>query len=87
MLLPHNAILGLPVETKSGAPLGKIIGFLLDPDTHVVVQYEVGRGVFHTRKTALLVHREQVIDITPKKMIVEDGERAAGAPVLSPQGA
>lgn len=67
-------LLGLPVFTRSGAALGKLMDVELDVEAHLVMSY-------HVRTSQLLpgflskqivVGREQVVSITAEKIIVED---------------
>lgn len=85
MTLQGKHLLGLPVETQSGQPLGKIQNFSLDPSSHTILQYEVRRhGILKDLLpvTTLLIHASQVVSITEEKMVVEDlaarGEREPG---------
>lgn len=68
-MLHHKELLHLSVFTKSGEPIGKIVGFVFDEESQSIVQYEVRR---HVIGKVLLVHRMQVLSITSEKMIVED---------------
>jgi sporulation protein YlmC with PRC-barrel domain len=61
----------LPVETLTGKKLGHVIGLVIDPETHDVVQYEVKQGLGFSRH-ALLIGASQVISISVEKMTVED---------------
>lgn len=73
MLLEHKQIIGLAVATKSGEHLGKIAGFNLDSESQTVYQYQVGpSGLSKLFAKELLIHRDQVISIDDKKMIVDD---------------
>ena len=72
-LSPHQ-VLGLPVETKSGTRLGIIVDFEIDSDQQVVARYMV-KPAFVPRVLAreLIIGASQVVSITNKKMVVEDG--------------
>lgn len=70
MPLSSHTLLGLPVETRSGTPLGKVVGFTLDEASQSILSYEVKRG--RIMSDHLLVHRGQVLSLTEEKMTVED---------------
>lgn len=72
--LHSNKLLGIPVETQSGQLLGKVQGFLLEPGSHTIEQYEVKKNSILPEffGKALLISIAQVISLTEEKMIVED---------------
>lgn len=70
MSLNSHTLLGLPVETRSGAPLGRVSGFTLDEASQSILSYEVKRG--RILGDHLLVHRGQVLSLTEEKMVTED---------------
>lgn len=73
MLLEYKQIIGLPVETKSGERLGKVAGFSLESDSQAVHQYQVGSlGLGKLFAKDLLIHRDQVISLDDKKVLVDD---------------
>lgn len=74
MTIDAKTLLGLPVETESGQPLGKVHSFELDPISHTIIQYEVRpHGIMKEILTNdLLIHQSQVIGITKTKMVVDD---------------
>ena len=71
-----NTIIGLPVETRSGTPLGKIVGVDIDPVMHTVTQYHISSSTFVkkiiTDTKDVLVHPTQVISLSSTRMIVVD---------------
>ncbi len=71
MRMAWDQLKNLPVSTQSGAPLGHVAGFVFDPESHAIVQYEVRHGSPLSRKT-LLVATSQVVGITAERMTVED---------------
>ncbi len=80
--LNKKQLLDLPVYTKSGQHLGKVVDFLLDSATHQIVQYTVrGSDLLATLlpHRELLVSEKQVISVSEEKMVVED----TVTPVLS----
>lgn len=74
MLIKLDKLIGLPVETRSGQVLGKVVEVHISIETQEVEQYEVQpslmKGLLGRRK---LIHRRQVISITQDKIVVEDG--------------
>ena len=78
-ILDDKTLLRLPVETKSGAALGRVAGFEFDVETHAIVRYRVRpRGLAAGMlKKPLLVAREQVLSITAEKMVVDDNVEKA----------
>lgn len=78
-ILDHKTLLRLPVETKSGAALGRVAGFEFDVETHGIVRYRVRpRGLAAGMlKKPLLVAREQVLSIDDEKMVVDDNVEKA----------
>ncbi|OGY91081.1 MAG: hypothetical protein A3H70_04280 [Candidatus Komeilibacteria bacterium RIFCSPLOWO2_02_FULL_48_11] len=73
MLLEHKQIIGLPVATKSGERLGKVASFNLESGSQTVHQYQVGSlGLGKLFAKDLIIHRDQVVSIDDKKMLVDD---------------
>ncbi len=76
---------GIPVVTKkSGEKLGKLGGFILNVETHVVEQYVVSKSRLLSALLPddLLIHHSQVVSIDAEKMVVEDAavhDRVAAA--------
>ena len=71
----HKQLLSsLFVETQSGKQIGVVVGFDLDIDTQSIMVYHVKpksvlRGLFNNE---LIVSRDQVIELTPTRLLVED---------------
>ncbi len=71
--MEHEQLIGLPVRTQSGDEVGKVEGFIIQLDGQHIHQYQVKPyGLVHLFDTELLVHRDSVLSITEKEMIVED---------------
>ncbi|MBI2098857.1 PRC-barrel domain-containing protein [Candidatus Uhrbacteria bacterium] len=68
MLIPFRDLKKLPVYTRSGIFLGKIVGFELEAEAHLVRVYFVRKIL----GPELAISREQVVSITAEKMTVED---------------
>lgn len=78
-MLDEKSLLKLPVETKSGTPLGRVSGFEFDPGTQMLVRYRVRPKGLSSRilKSPLLISREQVVEVTDRKMVVDDNVEKA----------
>ena len=74
MILTNDQLIGLKVVTKSGQVLGKIKDFEFDSDNFKIVKYIVSSSDLVKKITAqnLIITFDQVIEITVKKMIVDD---------------
>jgi sporulation protein YlmC with PRC-barrel domain len=70
MLVSLKKLIGLTAYTQSGSRLGKISAVHLDTDNHMVREYLIRASIFNSR--VFLVKPIQVLEITDKKMIVED---------------
>jgi sporulation protein YlmC with PRC-barrel domain len=67
MLIP---IIKLPVYTKQGIYLGKVVNVEIDGDSLFLVRYNVKSSIIFGN--ILFIHHSQVLEITKKKMIVSD---------------
>lgn len=69
----------VPVETKNGIVLGKLSGYVMDGESHRVVQYVVKKAhsLAKILPSELLVHSDQVISIASDKIIVDDAVKTA----------
>ena len=73
MLINLKQLIGLPVITRSQQPVGKIIGLILNNESHAVQQYVVkATGLAHLFTHELLVSPEQVISLDANKIVIED---------------
>jgi sporulation protein YlmC with PRC-barrel domain len=85
MRLRDDDLIGLRVETTAGEHVGRVIGFVMDTDGGMIVQYRVRPpGLLAALLPGireLLIHSSQVVSIDTQRMIVESGqtsERAGG---------
>lgn len=81
MRLTLHELHNLPVVTRSGQPLGRIVDVDFDADQQRIQTYYVCSrtlipGLFEQK---LLIDRRQVINLTRERLIVED---AAGADLV-----
>lgn len=81
MIIPWENLNNLPVETRSGQGVGRVIGCDVETELSVVKNYRVkSRGIIKgLLANELIISREQVISITKEKMVVEDAVIAARA--------
>lgn len=76
-----SQLAGVPVYTRSGRHLGRLVGFVVESDTHEVIQYAVKKsGTFELLlPKEFLVNRSQVISVSEEKMVVDDATVAEKA--------
>ncbi|MDO8622244.1 MAG: PRC-barrel domain-containing protein [bacterium] len=97
MHLRDDELIGLRVESTSGRRVGKLVGFVLDCESGIVVQYRVRPAGLLTSLVPgireLLIGRSQVVSIDAHRMLVQDsatsdvgrGQRKRPVPSMSPQ--
>ncbi len=91
MKLTNKQLLGLTVVTQSGQVVGQVVGFELDNESHLLVNYYVSGSPWVTRLVgingkALIIARTQVISMDAERMVVYDNvvsEKKAGAAALA----
>lgn len=85
MQLSNQQILRVPVETKSGYRLGVVASFEIDAEQQIIARYVV-RPALVPRVLAreLIISAAQVVSLTNKKMVVEDGVMPARVAEASP---
>jgi sporulation protein YlmC with PRC-barrel domain len=78
-LMDEKTLMKLPVYTKSGIHLGKLIGFEFEADAQTIVRYRARPKGISARIVGgfLLIAREQVISISEERMTVEDNVEKA----------
>ncbi len=87
MRILHSALKKLRVETVLGTYLGRVRDIELDAESHLVVRYLVKKWA---NSTEYLIHRNQIVRIEEKRMVVEDAviprptEILANEPLLVP---
>lgn len=73
MLIKHKQLIGLLVETQSGEKLGRVDGFNLETDSHLIFQYLVKpAGLSKIFSHELVISQAQVISLSEEKMVVDD---------------
>lgn len=73
MVLLLSKIKNFPVFTKSNLRLGNVVDVEIEVESQTILRYVVQRGQILGRlQEPLLVHRNQVVEITSEKIIVED---------------
>lgn len=85
MRLSDQQLIGLPVVTVSGDPIGKVVGFELDVDQHTMVTYLVSAAPLVTRLvgrsvTTLHINPSQVVGFDLEQMTVADNAVHSTAP-------
>jgi sporulation protein YlmC with PRC-barrel domain len=76
-----SQLVGVPVHTQSGRHVGRLIGFIVESDTHEIIQYAVKKSgtIELLIPKELLVNRSQVVSLSEEKMVVEDAAIAEKA--------
>ena len=74
MKISSEKLTGLIVETQSVQKIGRVESFNIDIDSQSILEYKIKPSnlVEGLIKGDLIISRGQVIDITDKKMIVDD---------------
>jgi len=76
-------LLNMPVETQTKEKIGKVADYATEVETMFVQKLYVSRSVFKSLTTGQLsVDRSQIIEITPRRIIIQDplqGKPAAAA--------
>lgn len=69
-----SQLVGVPVYAEAGGHLGRLVGFVIDADTHEIIQYAVRKSgaIEKLLPKELLVHRNQVVSVSEEKMVVRD---------------
>lgn len=70
MQINLRAVVGLPVVTKSGQKIGRVLDVVLNTDTHAVASYNVRERMFG--KEQYVIKPVQVLEIRADGLIVED---------------
>jgi sporulation protein YlmC with PRC-barrel domain len=66
-------IVGKNVETASASKVGKVTDYAFDDSSMFIVKLFVNKPLFKSFNSgSLTVHRDQIINITPTKVIIED---------------
>ena len=69
------SLIGLKVETKKGSKLGKIIDFVVDTETFMVLQLIVKRPLAKALlDPELTIPRKEIVEVNDYKIIVKDEE-------------
>ncbi len=86
MIMKARQLRNLPVETRSGQHLGRLVDVELDVETQTIVTFIVrpGRLAQQLTRSELRIHRSQVVSLSPERLVVED---AAGQAASEPRRA
>lgn len=72
-------LIGISVVDKSGKKIGKVTDYSFTPDTFVIQQLFVQPGVLQSLiDGSRVIHRKQIIDVTPKQIVVDTLEIKSG---------
>jgi len=74
MKINNQQLIGIPVVTQSGNKLGDVEGFNVDIESQSILEYKIRPSnlVKELMVGDFIIPRGQVVDITPKKIIVGD---------------
>lgn len=66
-------LIGKPVQTLSGEKLGKVNDYALEDSSLIIIKLYVSKSIVRSFSgMGLTVDRNQIIEITPSKIIIED---------------
>ena len=66
-------LISKPVETESGAKVGTVSRFALDPKSFMIMQLYVTQPMtLNFNNAEVLIHRDQIVNVTDKKVVVQD---------------
>jgi len=74
MKINNKQLKNLSVQTESGQELGTLESFNIDVESQSILEYHIKPSSLVEKliQGALTIPRGQIIDITPKKIIVKD---------------
>lgn len=72
-------LIGKPVVTKKHRRVGKVTDFALDSETLYVQKIYVGQSILKKLGGTLSVDRNQVIEVTDKKIVIKDPQQPVRA--------
>lgn len=74
MRITAHTLKNLPVETRDGHGIGRLSDFEMDPSSHLITTYLIRPStlVRPLTRSYLRIDRSQVVEITDKKMVVDD---------------
>ena len=66
-------LIGKNVETASASKVGKVTDYAFDDSSMFIIKLFVSKPLFKSLNgSSLTVHRDQIVNITPNKIIIED---------------
>jgi len=85
-ILAHNfELLGKPVVTVNKSKVGKVTDYAIDAETMYVQKVYVGRSVFKSLSMgSLSVDRSQIVEITNRRIIIQEPQQGIPASVATP---
>lgn len=77
--------IGMQVVTESGTKVGKVSDFATDIDSMYIIKLYVNQSIIKSfAGGSLIVERTQIIEITPRKIVVDDLLLTAGVKATAP---
>lgn len=65
-------LIGKPVETEDGDKLGKVINFVFDSTTWLIMKIHVKQSIVRNMGTSeLIIHRRQVVKVSDARIVVK----------------
>jgi len=66
-------LIGKNVETASGSKVGKVIDYAFDDNNFMIIKLFVSKPIYKSLNgNSLVVLRDQIINVTPRNIIIED---------------
>jgi sporulation protein YlmC with PRC-barrel domain len=77
-------LVGKPTITNNGRKLGKVSDFATDTSSFFIKKLYINQPIYRTLNGGQLsLDRTQIVEITPKQIVVRDVEEKAGSPVAA----
>lgn len=77
-------LIGKPTMTNNGRKLGKVSDFATDMTSFFIKKLYVNQPVYRTISGGQLnIDRTQIVEITPKQIVVRDVDQKVGSPVAA----
>lgn len=78
------SLFGKKVKTKKGSHLGKVIDFIIDTDSGIVIQLIVKRPLYKSlNDPELVIDRKSVVEVNDFEIIIKDEEEKVKKPKVA----
>ena len=77
MQMELKQLKNIPVETKNGLYLGKVINLQINTEGFIINKLFVVKKRLFSKSQRLLIHPNQIISISEQKILVQDNVEAA----------